>query len=70
MPIGRFADLSNMAAEEPVGGDRVVSAMAKIQKGASKPKMFCRLKVEAKGVQAPGLLRVRFAWLICIFVRI
>ena len=46
--VYRFADLSNMAAEEPVGGDRAVSATAEIQKSDAET-MFYRLKVDVKG---------------------
>ena len=47
--VYRTADLANMASAEPVGGDRGVSAAAVVQKSASEPKMFYRLKVDVKG---------------------
>jgi beta-glucanase (GH16 family) len=47
--VYKFDDLANMAAEEQVGGDRAVSATAEVQKGASEPRMFYRLKVDVRG---------------------
>ena len=46
--VYKFDGLSNVV-EQPVGGDRDVSAAAVVPKSDAEPKMFYRLKVDVKG---------------------